>query len=77
MRGRLASAIFRNLEMSELISTTNEKYVESVVNLIKNKGELSAYKEKISSRKAQLFNDMGPIKVLEQFLIQISKSPLQ
>ena len=77
MRGRLASAIFRNLEMSELISATNEKYVESVVNLIKNKGELSAYKEKISSRKAQLFNDMGPIKVLEQFLIQISKSPLQ
>lgn len=70
MRGRLASAILRNLDAGEFISATNEKYIESAIDLINNKKNIASYKEKISSHKKSLFNDLHSIKALEKFLIQ-------
>jgi len=73
MRGRLASAILRNLGLDSLVSHTNHDYIDSVVKLIQNKELLKSYQEKIAQSKFSLFNNLDPIKALENFLIEKSE----
>ena len=74
MRGRLASSILRYLKLDELVSTTNEEYINNVITLIQNKDLIESHKERIANRKVDLFNDFQSIKVLEQFLINITSA---
>lgn len=74
MRGRLASAILRNIKLHELVCSSNEEYVDSVVRLIKNKELHSAYKAKISECSTSLFNDAKSTRALEQFIVQQCRS---
>ena len=73
MRGRLASAILRNLNLGEFISTSNKEYVDTAVRLIIDKDLLRTYKQKFRAHKPGLLNDIEPIRALERFLIQASK----
>ena len=75
MRGRLASSILQNLRLDELVSATNKDYVDTVITLIQNKELHRSYKERIAQSKLNLFNDIQPIKSLEQFLIQLCQYP--
>ena len=74
MRGRLASAILKNLKLDELVSATNEEYIDTVIDLIENKDLRESYKKKIVNHKAGLFNNSQAIQTLEQSLKQIANS---
>jgi len=70
MRGRLASAILNRIGLSNLICQSTDAYVDLVVELTQNQQSLNTYKDKIAKSKNTLFNDLEPIKALEDFLIQ-------
>jgi protein O-GlcNAc transferase len=70
MRGRLASAILNRIGLSDLICQSSAAYVDLVVELTQNQQSLSTYKDKIAKSKNILFNDLEPIRALEDFLIQ-------
>jgi predicted O-linked N-acetylglucosamine transferase (SPINDLY family) len=70
MRGRLASAILSHAGLQGLVSESNEGYIDLVVDLIQNQALLQSYRDKITQSKALLFNDLEPIRALEDFLIQ-------
>ena len=70
MRGRLASAILNIIGLERLVCQTDIAYIELVVELIQNRDLLNSYREKIAQSKSILFNDLRPIRALEEFLIQ-------
>jgi predicted O-linked N-acetylglucosamine transferase (SPINDLY family) len=70
MRGLLASAILNHIGLIDLVCRTNNSYVDLAVKLLKNREQLNAYRDKITQLKVTLFNDLEPIKALENFLIQ-------
>jgi len=70
MRGRLASSILNQAGLQALICKSSEDYIDLVVELIQNQALLRSYRDKITQSKALLFNDLKPIRALEDFLIQ-------
>ena len=74
MRSRLASAILKRLRVPELVCHTNQDYIEMVVQLIQNPHLLQSYKANIARRKQNLFNDLSPIRALEDFLVLMVKN---
>lgn len=70
MRGRLASAILNRVGLPNLICQSTDAYIDLVIELTQNQNLLNTYKEKISKSKNALFNDLEPIRALENFLIQ-------
>ena len=70
MRGRLASAILNHISLQDLVCQSHSGYINLVVELIKNPALLSLYRDKIAQSKANLFNDLEPIRSLESFLVQ-------
>jgi predicted O-linked N-acetylglucosamine transferase (SPINDLY family) len=70
MRGRLASAILNRIGLESLVCPTDFAYTDLAVELIQNRKLLTSYQDKIAQSKAILFNDLEPIKALEDFLIQ-------
>jgi protein O-GlcNAc transferase len=73
MRGRLASGILRYAGLQDLVCRSNQVYIDLVVELIQNREMLNSYRNKIAQSKTVLFNDLEPIKALEDFLIQQTK----
>ena len=70
MRGRLASGILNKLDLRELICKDADNYADLAVNLIQDQNKLKSYKALINANKMNLFNDLSPIRALENFLIQ-------
>ncbi len=70
MRGRLASAILNRIGLQDLACQSDSAYIDLIVELIQNQPLLNSYKEKIAKSKIILFDDLGPIRALEDFLIQ-------
>jgi predicted O-linked N-acetylglucosamine transferase (SPINDLY family) len=70
MRGRLASAILNRIGVSDLICQSDTAYIDLVVELIQNQQLLNMYKDKIAKSKNLLFDDLEPIRALEDFLVQ-------
>jgi len=70
MRGRLASAILNRMGVQGLICPSDAAYIDLAVKLIQNRELLSSYRDKIAQSNAILFNDLEPIRSLEDFLIQ-------
>ena len=70
MRGRLASAILNRIGLEDLVCQSDSAYIDLVVELIQNQHLLNSYKEKIAESKTILFDDLEPIRALEDFLIQ-------
>jgi predicted O-linked N-acetylglucosamine transferase (SPINDLY family) len=70
MRGLLASAILNRIGLQGLISQSDIAYIDLAVKLIQNRELLSSYRDKIAQSNAILFNDLEPIRSLEDFLIK-------
>jgi protein O-GlcNAc transferase len=72
LRGRLASGILRRMGLPELVAQSEEAYVELAVRLARD----AEYREHIRSRivasRHVLFEDMAPIRALEDFLLTTS-----
>jgi len=76
LRGRLASGTLNKMGLPELICKTEVAYIDLVVKLIQNPELLISYKAAIAKSKMNLFNDLEPIRALENFLIvQTQKLP--
>ncbi len=75
MRGRLAGALLNKLDLKELVCKSDWEYIDKTVELIQNRERLNVIKEKISQTQNILFNDLEPIRALENFLLkQMQKS---
>ena len=70
MRGRLASAILNRIGLEDLICRSVNDYIHLVVELIQNRNLMSSYRNQIAQSKVILFNDLEPIRAIEDFLIQ-------
>ncbi len=73
LRGRLASGILRRMGVTELITNNAEEYVNLVVKLVQDPEYRQAAQEKIVANRYILFDDLEPIKALEQFLVEAVK----
>jgi predicted O-linked N-acetylglucosamine transferase (SPINDLY family) len=68
MRGRLASAIMRRLDLPELVATTKEDFVQKAVELVGDARKRRAIRAKIIERRKVLFHDLAPVRALERHL---------
>ncbi len=68
MRGRLASAIMRRLDLPELVATTTEDFVEKALDLAGDAGRRKKIRGKIIARRNVLFHDIAPVLALEHCL---------
>ena len=70
MRGRLASGILKRMGMPELVVSNEEEYVNLVVKLVQEREYRKAIQEKIVANRSILFDDLSPIRALEEFLLE-------
>jgi protein O-GlcNAc transferase len=70
MRGRLASAIMRRMEMTELVATTDEAFIKTAVELAGNVSKRNELRAAIASRRKILFCDTESVRALERCLIE-------
>jgi len=70
MRGRLASAVLHYAGLKGLVCDSSSGYIDLVVELIQRRELLKSYQDKITQSKVILFEDLEPIRALEDFLIQ-------
>jgi predicted O-linked N-acetylglucosamine transferase (SPINDLY family) len=68
MRGRLASAILRRLDLPELVATTTEEFIEKAIALAGDAGRRKKLRDQIIERRNVLFHDLAPVRALERHL---------
>ena len=68
MRGRLASAIMRRLDLPELVATTTEDFVRKALELTGDARRRKKIRAKIIERRKVLFRDTAPVVALERRL---------
>ena len=76
LRGRFASAILTKLDTKECIAHSDKEYVQKVVELANDPTLRAHIKAKMSANRQTLFNDLAPVRALEQFLLNHSNPPL-
>src|SRR5882672_4964832 len=68
MRGRLASAIMRRLNLPELVATTKEDFVHKAIELAGDAGRRKRLRAQIIAGRKVLFHDLAPVRALEHHL---------
>ncbi len=68
MRGRLASAIMRKLELPELVAQTDEAFIAQAVRLAGDAPERERLGRQIEALRGILFRDLEPVRGLERSL---------
>ena len=72
MRGRLAAGILARMGMGDLAATTDADYVDLAVKLCCNAEFRAGVRRRIEQARHALFNDMAPVRALEQVLLQMT-----
>ena len=72
MRGRLASGILRRMGLSDLIAKSPDEYVRLAVRLARDVGYREEVKQRIVEARPVLFDDVAPIRALEEFLLRVT-----
>jgi len=70
MRGRLASGILKRIGLQELVALNEDDYVRLVIRLIQDKEFNCLIRKNIQERSHVLYNDLEPVKALENFIEQ-------
>jgi len=68
MRGRLASAIMRKMDMSELVATSHQDFIQKSIEFAADPKRLKKIRSAIPKRVKSLFRDDSSIRALEDFL---------
>ena len=71
MRGRLASALLRRMDLTESVATSTEEYVEKALRLTREPLANEALRRQIRARRDELFNDLEPVRSLERILLKL------
>jgi protein O-GlcNAc transferase len=69
MRERLASGIMRRMELTELVATTDEAFIDAAVELAGNASRRGELRVEIANRRKILFHDTEAVRALERCLI--------
>jgi protein O-GlcNAc transferase len=70
MRGRLASAVMRRLDLPELVATTKQEFIDKAVKLAGDPGRREKLRAEMRQRRNVLFNDIAPVRALERHLTE-------
>ncbi len=73
LRGRLASGILKRMALQELVAGSEEDYISLAVKLIRDGEYRERTRERIAAERHVLFEDMAPIRALENFLAEVAK----
>jgi predicted O-linked N-acetylglucosamine transferase (SPINDLY family) len=78
MRGRLASGILKRLGLPELVAQSEEDYITLAVKLAEDADYRRYVRDRIEKSRAILFEDVEPIRALEDFLVDVTtrRSPV-
>ena len=76
LRGRLASGILRRLGLNELVAKDADQYAALAVRLCRDSAYRAGLSERIAAARHILFEDVAPIRALEDFLTARTR-PLQ
>ena len=68
MRGRLASGILKRIGLAELVASSEGAYIALAVRLAKDSDYRRHMRERMQESRNALFNDLAPIRALEDFL---------
>jgi protein O-GlcNAc transferase len=72
MRGRLASGILKRIGLLELVAQTEEDYIALVIRLANDADYRSHIRERIEMSRQILFEDIAPIRAMEDFLVKVT-----
>jgi len=73
MRGRLGSGILKRMGMAELVAESDEEYVALAVRLARDRDYNRDVRRRIAADRHVLFNDVAPIRGLEDFLVRVTR----
>ena len=76
MRGRLASGILKKIDLAELVTKNQDAYVDLAVQLATDHEYNRTIRKKITSKQNALYDDLEPIRALEQFIEDAFNSKL-
>jgi predicted O-linked N-acetylglucosamine transferase (SPINDLY family) len=65
LRGRLASAVLRRLDLPELVATTKQEFIRKAVELALDEAKRTRLRAAINERREVLFHDLEPVRALE------------
>jgi protein O-GlcNAc transferase len=68
MRGRLASGILRRMGLPELVATTDEDFIQMVIQLAEDASKRKELRLELAKRCEILFQDLEPVRALERCL---------
>ncbi len=72
MRGRLASGLLKRMGLSDLIAHTEQEYADLAVRLGQDQVLRNQVRQRIETARHILFEDLAPIRALEEFLVDVS-----
>ena len=72
MRGRLASSILQRMGMGDLVTHTDQEYVELAVRLASDRAYRDKVVEQMKTSREVLFDDPEPVRAFEKLLLQWS-----
>jgi protein O-GlcNAc transferase len=72
MRGRLASGILNRMGLPELVAGTEAEYANVVIRLVQEPEYRRRVREHIEASRHILFDDVAPIRALEEFLTRVT-----
>jgi predicted O-linked N-acetylglucosamine transferase (SPINDLY family) len=70
MRGRLASAVMRELDLPELVATSLDEFIDKAVALTGDPRTLRRLSALMKLRRTALFENLAPVRALEQRLAE-------
>jgi predicted O-linked N-acetylglucosamine transferase (SPINDLY family) len=73
LRGRLASAVLRRMDLTELIAQTNADYVNLVVRLVTDRDYEAHIRHEIQQRRSVLFDDQSAMGPFQDFLESVAR----
>ncbi|MGH8660603.1 MAG: tetratricopeptide repeat protein [Burkholderiales bacterium] len=72
LRGRLASGILKRLGLPELVAQSDQDYIALAVRLARDTDYREHLRNRVAESRHLLFEDIEPIRALENFLLQVT-----
>jgi predicted O-linked N-acetylglucosamine transferase (SPINDLY family) len=74
MRGRLASGILKRMGLTELVANSEEQYIALAVRLATDVEYRAHIRSRTEKSRSVLFEDVAPLRALEDFLVDVTRS---
>ena len=75
MRGRHTSAILKMLGIEATIAGSKDEYIQIAIRLGQDRNYRRSIARQIAQNKSKLYNDLSPVRALEDFLFEVLNKP--